>query len=209
MFESPKSKEQNRNSTTNRASAINRNTRSNFQRKDKTKTNVLFYSKSRSTSKICFSTTEFAIRSGIVIKNSKLHSLSTLTEQSFLHTLALSSPQEEEGMASYLYLGDEEKKKRELSVSFPKGARRLIGRCLYLRCFTLTPQLNDPECIVTFGRCALDPLSITFAGHRLLLTYPKATLLSLPRLFLARLHGSVTHGTSISRRRSKSASSRG
>lgn len=73
-------------------------------------------------------------------------------------------------MASYLYLGDEEKKKRELSVSFPKGARRLIGRCLYLRCFTLTPQLNDPECIVTFGRCALDPLSITFAGHRLLLT---------------------------------------
>lgn len=112
-------------------------------------------------------------------------------------------------MVSYLYLGDEEKKKRELSVSFPKGARRLIGRCLYLRCFTLTPQLNDPECIVTFGRCALDPLSITFAGHRLLLTYPKATLLSLPRLFLARLHGSVTHGTSISRRRSKSASSRG
>lgn len=209
MFESPKSKEQNRNSTTNRASAINGNTRSNFQRKDKTKTNVLFHSKSRSTSKICFSTTESAIRSGIVIKNSKLHSLSTLTEQSFLHTLALSSPQEEEGMVSYLYLGDEEKKKRELSVSFPKGARRLIGRCLYLRCFTLTPQLNDPECIVTFGRCALDPLSITFAGHRLLLMYPKATLLSLPRLFLARLHGSVTHGTSISRRRSKSASSRG
>lgn len=32
---------------------------------------------------------------------------------------------------------------------------------------------------------------------------------SIPRLFLARLHGSVTHGTSIPRRRNKSASSRG
>lgn len=77
--------------------------------KGKIKQRRMFFS-IRSTSKICFSITESAIRSGIVIKNSKLYSLSTLTEQSFLHTLALSSPQEEEGMASYLYLGDEEKK---------------------------------------------------------------------------------------------------
>lgn len=79
----------------------------------------LFSSKNRSTSKICFST-ESAIRSGIVIKNSKLHSLTTLTEQSFLHTLALSSfpeGRDEKGGMESLYLGDEEKKKaRALSL---------------------------------------------------------------------------------------------
>ena len=41
---------------------------------------------------------------------------------------------------------DRREKRCELSVSFPKGKRRLIGR--YFRYFTLTPRLNDPECIV-------------------------------------------------------------
>lgn len=80
----------------------------------------LFSSKNRSTSKICFSTTESAIRSGIVIKNSKLHSLTTLTEQSFLHTLALSSfpeGRDEKGGMESLYLGDEKKKKNASSQS--------------------------------------------------------------------------------------------
>ena len=97
------------------------------------------------------------------------------------------------------------KKKRELSVSFPKGARRLIGRCLYLRYFTLTPQLNDPECIVTLGRCALDPLSITLAS---LINVSQSDAPSIDPSIIPRAITRIGNAwdVSISRRRSKSAS---